>query len=133
MKHDLDEYKKYEDMFMLAYQRHPNNAEKEIINSISYFGSDLNVLRTILSRFDSQTYPTSLCVKFQKSELRLVDFEGASLQVDPSDFAVSGELICKNSYEEHLTKFIKENLFPGMTFVDVYGVITGLKVKVKYI
>ena len=73
----------------------------------------------MIAAFDRQTHPTRVNVRFDKGDLLLKQFGDFKVWLDRLDFAVSAGMIVDGHHEPHLTNFMRENIRPGMTVVDI--------------
>lgn len=76
-------------------------------------------MRTIIAALDRQTWSTPVSVRFSERDLETINLDGFTLILDRADLAVSSPIIAEKGYEPHLTAFIREEVRPGMTVVDV--------------
>ena len=106
------------DLFHLAYGSEPDDELREKLDFVCAEMSSSG-LRSLISVFDRQTYPTPISVRFAKSELACAELEGVKLWLDRSDYAVSAAVINHGAYEPHMVAFLKEHVRKGMTVVDI--------------
>lgn len=105
-------------LFRLAYGNEPDPSARQKLDFVKP-DMTLSGLRSLISVFDRQTYPTSVSVRFAKSELACAELEGVKLWLDRSDYAVSAAVINHGAYEPHMVAFLKEHVGKGMTVVDI--------------
>lgn len=106
------------DLFRLAYGREPDTSARGKLDLVKPAMTSSG-LRSLISVFDRQTYPTAVSVRFDKSELACAELEGVKLWLDRSDHAVSAAVINHGDYEPHMVAFLKEHVRKDMTVVDI--------------
>ncbi len=109
------------DLFRTLYGRAATAAEAERLAGIEALGlaSPAARARHILARFDRQEHPSPFTVRFGADDLAYVPAHGAELAVDRADIALGGPLLHDGRYEDHLSRFLEDQIRPGMTVVDI--------------
>lgn len=110
--------------FAAVYGR--QGGDSEIAQLVTYAqavqaNTPSEVLRAAVTAFDRYHYPTNVTVRFTDKNLAIAPISGSSqrLVLDRQDFSVSNTIIGTANYEEHLRRFIKTMVKPGMICVDV--------------
>ena len=107
--------------FEILYGRRPNTREIDHLKTLPGLTADqaTGQFRSIIAGFDRQLLNTPFWIRFSQSDVVYRSVEGAELALDRADVAVSLPILHGGQWEPHLTRFYREQLKPGMTFIDV--------------
>ena len=107
--------------FEILYGRRPNTREIDHLKTLPGLSADqaTGQFRSIIAGFERQLLNTPFWIRFSQSDVVYRSVEGAELALDRADVAVSLPILHGGQWEPHLTRFYREHLKPGMTFIDV--------------
>jgi FkbM family methyltransferase len=110
-----------EDVLELIYEGAPSEAIANHTRGIlegEPIGS-LGAIRRVLAANDRQVAPSRLSVRFNRSDVQIVELEGFRLVLDRADRSVSYFIIAEGSWEPRLTAVFRRYIKPGQTVIDV--------------
>ena len=78
-----------------------------------------SAMRRIIGAIDRQQWGTPLNIRFDASDIALVDLDGFKLAIDLADVSVGRHIMRHRTYEPHVTAFMRRQIKPGMNVIDV--------------
>ena len=117
----------YQLVFRIVFGRMATSEENELLAQCVRehpTGIDPSPFRTVLSLFDQKSCPTPFTVRLSAADVRVVDYDGVKIATDIAEPVISYG-IERATYEQHMIRFFRCILRPGMTMVDV-GANIGL-------
>jgi FkbM family methyltransferase len=108
-------------LFAVIYGRPISDEQFGYLNSVRVMDAKNthSAIRRIIGAIDRQRLNTPLSVRFDASDIALLDLEGFRLAIDLADASVGKPIIHKRTYEPHVTAFMRRQLKPGMNVIDV--------------
>jgi FkbM family methyltransferase len=106
-------------VFKVLYGCEPSPEQAGLLQPLCGITDPALLYRAVLNRFDRQALNTAFAVRMTAADIQHVQYEGHPLAIDTADVSVSHCFQMGEAYEPHIVKFLKAQVKPGMTVVDV--------------
>ena len=110
-----------ETLFSVIYDQEMPQSYSDRLNAVSVLesGKIHEFIRRIIGGIDRQRLNTPLICRFSAADIVFVDVGGFQSAIDLADTSVGLNILHKKTYEPHVTAFIRKQIEPGMTVVDI--------------